>query len=305
MRRNLRHPPRDRAIAALAGRQHGVVALPQLKALGITASAVRDRVASGRLHRVHRGVFAVGHPILKTEGRFMAAAFACGPGAVLSHRSAAALWDLRQTDRALIDVTAPTRRSRRGIDVHGSRTLQPADVTTVNGIPCTTVARTLLDLAEVVDRRGLERAYERAEILRMLDTRAVQEVLDRAAGRRGAAMLQSILGDNSLGDAITRSELEERFLAICKSSRLPRPRVNAYIDLYGGGVEVDFLWRRERLIVETDGHASHGTRAAFERDRARDRRLTIAGWRVVRFTWRQVVRERDEVASTLALLLAA
>jgi hypothetical protein len=142
-------------------------------------------------------------------------------------------------------------------------------------------------------------------MLRVLDRRDVERVLAGAPGRHGAPVLRAVLADNALGDTITRSELEERFLAICGDTGLPQPRLNAYIDLDGGAVEADFLWRRERLIAETDGHASHGTRRAFEHDRARDRRLTIAGWRVVRFTWRQVMRDPAEVAKTLESLLAA
>lgn len=297
-------PSRDRNLADLAARQHGVVALAQLRMLGMSASAVRDRVATGRLHRVHRGAYAVGHPLLPAEGRWMAAVLSCGPGSVLSHRSAAALLGLRPSARTGIDVSAPGRagRSRIGIDAHRAATLAAEDLTSVRGIPCTTVARTLLDLAEVVDCRALERACEQAEMLRLLDLRAVDDVLKRAAGRRGAPILRAVFADLDFGATLTRSELEERFLALCASSGVPRPRVNACVNVNGGSLEVDFLWPERRLIVETDGRRAHGTRQAFERDRRRDQRLALAGWRVVRFTWRQVVHEPAEVAETLKAL---
>ena len=159
------HTPTDRLIAQLATTQHGVVSLTQLLHFGLTASGVRMRVARGRLHRIHRGVYAVGHPLLKREGHFMAAVLACGDGAVLSHQAAAAHLNLRPSERASIDVTAPGRtgKTRKGIQVHGARTLTPADTTVVDAIPCSTWARTLLDLAEVIGRRGVEKACDRAE----------------------------------------------------------------------------------------------------------------------------------------------
>jgi hypothetical protein len=237
----------------------------------------------------------------------MAAVLACGPGAALSHRSAAALWGIRPSARTAIDVTVPRHlRGRAHIDVHHANTVAAGDLTTVDRIPCTTVARTLLDLAAVVDRRALERAHEQAEILGVLGASAVEDLLRRSDGRRGAGALRAIVAEARPGDSLTRSELEERFLAICNAAGVPRPRINAWVPLDGGeGVEVDFMWPAERLIVETDGHRVHGTREAFERDRRRDRRLLLAGWRVARFTWRQLVRERDEVVATIRALLAA
>ena len=183
------------AIARLADRQHGVVGLTQLKALGLTASGVRNRVASSRLHRVYRGVYAVGRSRLTSEGRWMAAVLAYGPEAALSHRSSAAHRGLRPDNRATTDISLPRRsaRTRAGVRVHATTTLRPEDVTIHEGIPCTTVARTLLDLAEVISRRGVERAVEQAEVLRVFDGRAVDAVLARAAGRRGAAVLSAVL----------------------------------------------------------------------------------------------------------------
>jgi hypothetical protein len=298
-------PPLNRALAQLARRQHGVVALSQARQLGLSPSGVRSRVSTGRLHRVHRGVYAVGHVPLSATARWMAAVLACGRGAVLSHRSAAALWGLRPSSRSAIDVTAPGRAGRGldGIEAHRAGSLRRAEIASVRGIPCTTVARTLLDLAEVVDRRALERAVNEAEVLRLFDLGALEDVLIRAVGRRGAPILRAVLAGYDAEYALTRNELERRFLALCDSAGVLRPSVNAWVALDGGSIEVDFLWRNYKLIVETDGRQAHGTRRAFEHDRRRDQRLLCAGWRVVRFTWRQVTHEPRQVAHTLRVLL--
>jgi hypothetical protein len=296
----------DRTIARIGARQHGVLSLPQLMALGLTSSAVRQRVAAGRLHRVHRGVYAVGHPRLTVRGRWMAAVLACGPGAVLSHRDAAALWGLRPSARAAIDVATARRggRSLSGIDVHRTRSLPPECVTEVDDIPCTTVARTLLDLADVISRRQLERACDEAEVLRLLDTTALDACLARANGRRGAPVLSAMRAEHAIGETVTRNDFEEALLALCDQAGLARPEVNAWIALPGGGhAQPDFVWREQRLIVETDGRAAHTTRHAFEHDRRRDQRLMLAGWRVMRVTWRQLTEEPEELARTLRTLL--
>jgi very-short-patch-repair endonuclease len=290
----------------VARRQYGVIALHQLVGLGLSPSAVRGRVAAGRLWRMHRGVYAVGHLALAPRGHAIAAVLACGPGAALSHRSCAALRGLRRSARTRIDVTAPGRRGRSiaGIDAHRDDTLHPDDVEDVDGIPCTTVARTLLDLAGVVDRRALERACEQAEVLEVFDLRAIDDVLRRANGRRGAGVLRAVLREHTITPLFTRRELEERFLRLCRDHALEAPEVNSWIALEGGGLEADFVWRGRRLCVETDGRAVHLTRHAFERDRRRDQRLLLAGWRVARFTWRQLEDEPATVAATLRGLLA-
>jgi Transcriptional regulator, AbiEi antitoxin/Protein of unknown function (DUF559) len=291
-------------IGRLAERQHGVVCLAQLRFFGLSDRTVRSRVAAGRLTRIHRGVYAFGHGRLTVRGHWMAAVLAFGPRAVLSHRSAAGLHGIRPDNRPNIDVTlpSPSARPRAGIDVHRSTTLEAADVTKVDGIPCTSLARTLLDLAEVLDRRGVELAVDKAEVLRVFDLRAVEEVLSRAAGRRGAGVLRRVLAEYD-GPSLTDMELEERFLALCRAASLPSPAVNAWITLEGGvAYKADFLWRKERFVVETDGWGSHGTRRAFENDRRRDRRLAVAGWQVVRFTWRDVEREPEEANTVLAAL---
>jgi very-short-patch-repair endonuclease/predicted transcriptional regulator of viral defense system len=299
-------PPRDTVIAELAARQHGVVSLTQLKALGMTASGVRKRAANGRLHRIHRGVYAVGHARLTKQGRWLADVMAYGPRALLSHRSGAGLWNVRADNRARTDVSVPgpSARSRPGIEVHRSVTLTPADATIVDGIPCTTLARTLLDLAEVVSPRSLERAIEQAEVLRLFDLRAVEEVLARANGRRGAAKLRAVLAGLE-EPALTDTEVEERFLALCRAASLPSPEVNQWLNIDDEpAIKADFLWRAERVVIETDGWESHGTRQAFERDRRRDERLKLAGYQPLRFTRRRIVSDPSGVMKTVAQLLA-
>jgi very-short-patch-repair endonuclease len=294
----------DRKIAALAERQHGVVALPQLQALGLSASGVRSRVARGRLHRVHRGVYAVGRPGLTGDGRRMAAVLAYGSGAVLSHRSAAGLWGLRPDNRSSVELTVPRRsaRRRRGVDVHASGTLTRSDVTVEGGIPVTTVARTLVDLGDVAERRTVELAVEQAEVLRLFDLGAIGDALGRASAGRGARVLSSVLEELG-GPTLTASDLEEAFLEIVRDAGLPDPAVNAPMTLADGTqARIDFLWRDRRLAVETDSHAFHRTRQSRERDARRDQLLRLAGYDPLRFTDRQVAYDADWVKSTLLAL---
>jgi hypothetical protein len=293
---------RERAIQGIAGRQHRIVALPQLNALGLSASAVRNRVAAGKLRRVHRGVYAVGLAPISIAGTYMAAVLACGRKAVLFHRSAADHLGLRPCSRRAVDVTAPGRagKARPGIEVHRATGLDERDVQTVRGIPCTTVARTLLDLATTIDKTALERAVKQAEKLRIFDLAAVVDVTTRAGNHRGATALGEAIATYTPEPAFTRSELEKRFLALCRTAGVPMPRTNNVTK----ADEIDFTWPDRRLMVEADSLRHHRTRAAFERDRRRDQQLTAAGWRVVRFTWRQVDETPADVAATLRLLLA-
>ncbi len=282
-----------------------MVTVAQLTKVGIGPSGARNRVAAGRLHRVHRGVYAVGHPLLPGRGHWMAAVLAYGPDAVLSHRSAAGLWGLRPDTRPETDVSVPRHcaRSRPGLRAHASLTLDHRDVTRRERIPCTTVARTLLDLAEVLDDRGVERAIEQAGALRLFDLGAVDDVLDRAEGRLGTGRLRRVL--EAAGEpAFTESELEEAFLELCRSHGLPRPEVAVPIATSDGHLKADFLWRAQRLIVETDGYAFHSHARAFERDHRRDLLLHLAGWRLRRFTWRQIAKEADLVATAVRAALA-
>jgi hypothetical protein len=290
----------------MAERQHALITLSQLQLHGLGKAAVAKRAKDGRLYRVHRGVYAVGRPSLTQRGRWMAAVLAYGPRAVLSHRSAAALHGLRPDNRAKTDVTLPSAsvKPRSGIEVHRSTTLTAADITTVDGIPCTTVARTLVDLGDDVAQQGVERAVGQAEVLGVFDGAAVESALARAGSRRGAGILGAVLEDFKEPN-LTRRELEKRFLALCKQASLPSPAVNAWVTLPDGvAYQADFLWRAERLIVETDSRTFHSHRAAFENDRLRDQRLTLAGFTVVRFTWRQVTREPGRVSCTVGRLLA-
>jgi very-short-patch-repair endonuclease len=295
----------DGEIAALAGRQHGVVARRQIAALGAGPGAIDRRLELGRLHLLHRGVYAVGHRVVSREGRWMAAVLAMGPEAVVSHRSAAALWGIRPTSRGRIEVTVPgPRRSRTTVEVHHAR-LAGDEVTTERGIPVTTPPRTLLDLAAVLDARQVERAIDEAEFLRVTDPTSLDALLKLHARRRGARALRQILAGKTIGATITRSELERRFLQFLDEAVLPRPRVNVRLHLATGWIEADFVWTEQHLIAELDGHASHATTAGFERDRARDRALQAAGWRVIRVTWRQLHGESAAVARDLERLLKA
>lgn len=237
----------------------------------------------------------------------MAAVLAGGPGAVLSHRSAAALWGMRPTAAGRAEVTAPTRiRSTRALHSHYAY-LSPDEVTLRDGIPVTTPPRTLLDLAAVVPRHQLERAFREAEFRRLTDHLSVDTLLTRNPHRRGSVAVRAILADRAIGLSVTRSELEDRFLSFVAAFRLPRPSaVNALVELeHGMQVEADCIWRREGVIVELDGHASHATATGFERDRARDRSLQAAGWRVIRVTWRQLHTDPAAVAEDLGRLLSS
>jgi very-short-patch-repair endonuclease len=266
---------RDQAIARVAANQHGVISVDQLRAIGLDLGAISYRARAGRLHRIHRGIYAVGHDRLSDRGRWKAAVLACGPDAVLSHGSAAALWRFLPSSHPATDVIVPDlggRRRRKAIRIHRSASLTPEMTTIRDGIPVTTPARTLLDLRLCVTPEQLGRARRQAEVLgyRPGDAAAVEPDL-------------------------TRSELERRFLQLCQRHRLPSPDVNARV----GDHVVDFLWRRARLIVETDGYRYHSGRAAFEHDRARDAGLATAGYEILRFSWRQIDRAPDVVIATV------
>ncbi len=284
------------AIARLAARQHGVVTRGQLLAAGLGARAIAHRVAAGRLHRLHRGVYAVGYVPAGASARALAAVFACGPGAVLSHRSAALLWELVESAPAAVEVTAPSKRRRGGVAIHRSRAMTGQEVTTRRGVPVTTPVRTLVDLADVLDDRGLARVVNEAQLRRLVRPDELAAALERASGRRAMTRLRAFI---ARADAPTRSVLEDAFLAFVDRHGLPRPSVNRRV----AGFEVDMLWSRQRLIVELDGHASHDRPATFEADRERDAELTAAGFRVVRVTWRRLRGHPDREAARLVALL--
>jgi Protein of unknown function (DUF559) len=273
----------------LAKRQHGVVALRQIE---LSARGVQKRSERGQLHRVHRGVYALS-PVLTNEGRLMAAVLVCGDGAALSHRSAGAQLNVRPTARALIEVSVPrgSQRANPGIQVHRQRHME---TTVIDGIPCTTLAQTLLDLAEVVPPFHLRKAITRAEHLRIFDLNDVNRVLAHANGRKGAPILASLLAQ--FEPVETESKLEDLFLPLC-----PIPPIEQYwID----GYRADFAWPAHRLIAEIDDWETHGTRTAFEKDRERLQGLAADGWRVVPFTYRQVVNAPGRISRILTELLA-
>ncbi len=276
----------------------------QLDARGLARSSIRGRAATGRLHRVHHGVYALTPPrLLSRDGRFMAAVLACGPNAALSHASAALLLDLWPSSAVKIDVTIPKRSGRRrdGIRIHRSTTLRPRDVIAVENIPCTSVARTIFDLAEGQDRRGVERILDRATTLRVLNLRALQDQIDNNPNTRAGRILTQTLNDHRPGSTTTESPLEEEFLAFTRDLGLPDPEVQPWLDLGDGDspIRADLLLRAQRVIIELDGFGTHGTRGSFESDRRRDQRASAAGYRTIRITRRQLRDERQRLARLL------
>jgi very-short-patch-repair endonuclease len=265
----------DNVVAAIAARQHGVVSIAQLHEAGLSRTAVMKRRRAGRLHNLHRGVYAVGHTAPSNERRWMAAVSALGDGAVLSHRSAAALWSFLPPAGGPVDVSLPGRAGRaqrQGIRVHRPVSLAPGEVTRRRNIPVTSTARTLADLRSVASARDLRRAIRQADVL-------------------GLPTGPEVVSDR------TRSELERRFLWLCRRHHLPKPAVNMSIEV----MTVDFCWVEQKLVVETDGYQYHGGREAFEADRARDLQLRALGYEVMRLSYRQVF---DEPESFVALLRA-
>ncbi len=288
-------------VARLAAEQWGVVDLAELRALGLSERAVLGRVRAGRLHRVHHGVYAVGHAALPLEGRFLAAVKACGPGAVLSHHAAAALHGVLDPEdrRVEVTVTGTGGRARPGLLVHRTHTLGPRDVGRCAGIPCTSPARTLLDLAARLDRRALRSAVRRAQALQRVNVRELLEVLERRRPCRGAARLARVL---ATGPAPTRSVLEDVVLDLVLAAGLAPPDVNVPLRLAGRRVVPDFRWPAARLVVEADGAAWHDHKLAREDDAERQALVEAHGDRVVRVTWDQVI---ERPAQTLARIRKA
>jgi very-short-patch-repair endonuclease len=287
-------------VAALAAAQHGVVAFWQLIAMGLGGDAVDHRVRVGRLHRIHRGVFAVGHQKLSRKGELMAAALAYGPAALLSHWSAAELWGFTTNSRPLIDVVAATsHRTRRGTIFHQLATLDPDDRTKRDGIPVTSATRTLLDVATVAHPRQLTRIVDEAERSGWLNQPAVHELIERNRGRKGVGALRAALAGHDAGIRWTRSELEARFRRLCRSKNIPLPLFNVRVE----GFLVDCFWPSARLIVELDGYDFHRTRTAFERDRRRDAYLKLKGYTVIRVGSDWLATAPEDVAATVLELL--
>jgi Transcriptional regulator, AbiEi antitoxin len=287
------------ALAELAARQHGVVSIRQLLRLGYSRSAVARAKRAGRLHSLHRGVYAVGHTRISTRGDCLAAILACGPRALLSHGSAAWLWGVWNASPRPIAVTAPVPRgARKPIRLHHSRTLEAEDRALVEGIPVTAVPRTLLDFAAITLFRTLERALERAEERGLLDLGPVEALLGRNLGHAGAQALRRALALYR-APTFTRSGFERRFLEIVREAGLPPPRT-AFNEL---GYELDVYWPELCFAVELDSFATHGTRAAFERDRRRQEDLKLGGIEMIRVTERSLEREPLQVVERLHRLL--
>jgi hypothetical protein len=290
----------DARIAAISGRQHGRVTREQLLELGLGPDAIDHRLAAKRLIRVHRSVYAVGHLNRSRESVWMAAVLAGGEGAVLSHRSAGAAWGIC-TSSGRPEVTVPRqRRSRRNLVFHHSR-LPPDERTVHNGIPITTVPRTLFDMAAGHEVSQLERAINEAEIRRLWDALSLVDLLDRYPRRAGARNVRAALEKRWEGAALVKSDLEDLFLAFAERWDLPRPETNVVIE----GCEVDCVWREQRLVIEVDGWETHKTRAAFERDREKSRILQAAGWRCVPVTYLQLRYASSEVARDVRRLFGS
>lgn len=284
----------DRTLARLAGRQDGIVTRAQLAARGATVAEITRLLRTCRLHRVHRGIYHVGHAALSHRARLRAAVYAAGEAAALSHRSAAAHWGWLTWD-GHPELTTPSRSFKKppGLIIHRPR--KPPRTTFHLGLPVTTPEQTLLDLASAVGTKSLQRALGEAEYQRRLDRDLLIEL---SRGRKGAAAIRELLGDSS---AATHSALEDRFLSLIRSADLPTPSVNeTYL-----GRRRDFHWPVERVIVETDGWAAHGRRDAFEDDRDRDLDLEARGVRTARVTQRQLQRKPLRVLVRVGALLLA
>lgn len=306
MRRTPHTARNERAIAAQAERQHGVVSRHQLRKLGLTDDMIDDAAGVGRLYRIFRGAYAVGHRNVGRSGWMLAAVFACGDRAVVSHGSAAellGLWDAKPT---LVHVIGPNQAGRKidGIRLHRVSLPGSGEVTRVDGIPCTNAARTLVDLAGSVGTRSLRRLVEQAAVLQRLDIAGVDRALARSR-RRGAPQLRAILDDwRSLeGSSVLRSVFEARLLAALLAAGLPHPQCNVTLRIDGRSLEVDLLWREQRVVVEADGKRTHATSAAFQRDRWRDQILASAGYRTARVTWSQLEDEPVAVVNRIARML--
>jgi very-short-patch-repair endonuclease len=272
-----------------------VVSRRQLAQLGFTADSIRRRLESHRLHRLHTGVYAVGHDSVTQRSRYLAAVFACGSDALLSHQAAGAHHGLLRTGTAAIHVTAPRGcKPKPGIVVHRSRVLHPDDRTIVDGIPVTSVARTLVDLADVGSDSLLAAAVNEAEVLRVFDLRELEEKMIRLHGRRGRRRLARVLAAYTDPPGYSTTEAERLLLRICRDHGLPQPQ-----RVFAAGYELDFYWADARLAVEVDGGPFHRTRRAFHEDRRRDRRLAAEGIQVARVPWRDLVEGESELAVEL------
>lgn len=294
----------EREVARLAEEQHGVVGRGQLVGIGLSERAVEHRVAMGRLYPMARGVYAVGQGRISRLGRWMTAVLASGPGAVLSHRSAAALWGIRGPAGGAVDVTIP-HRSTSSDRIRRHLAVLPADeVTVCEGIAVTTAPRTIFDLAATSSVDRVEHDIRQVEYLRLYDRLSLIDIIDRYPGRRGVRRMRGALSRiETLPAGRIKSRLEERFLPFLRRYGLPRPRLNDWIVGGERRFQVDCHWPGTGQVVELDSWEAHGTRSAFREDRTRDRILRTAGYAVTRISWAQLDDEPEAVARDLRALL--
>ncbi|MBA3866995.1 MAG: hypothetical protein H0X42_11745 [Solirubrobacterales bacterium] len=283
----------------MAARQHGVVSIRQLCGLGYSHASVERAAMAGRLHRLHQGVYAVGHTELSLHGRCLAGVLACDSNALLSHYSAAWLWGLLSTQPVPVHVTTSVRRKRRApLCVHHSQTLTDADRAMEDGIPVTSVARTALDLAPRIRPASLERLLQRAEELKLIHLPEFESVLARNRGHHGASRLRRAV-DLYAPPAFTRSGLERRFLGLLIEAGIATPATGYNV----AGFELDVYWPDLRFAVELDVFETHGSHRSFEADRLRDEDLKLAGVELTRVTGYRLGREPDRVLERVARLL--
>lgn len=290
---------RDRNVSSVAARQRGLVLRTQLRDCGLTDRAIARRVAAGRLHRFGPGIYLVGHPVLPPLAREQAALLTAGPAAALSHHTAAHLYAIVRAEPPAVHVTvtgSARPRARPGLVVHRAP-LGPADVRRRESLRLTSPARTLLDLASVLDRPALERAVHEAQVLRLVTEREIAERIARAGPLPGVRALRTAISDPH----VTRNVAESRLLALLRRIGAEPTATNTIL----GGHEVDVLFAPQRLVLELDGFAAHGTRRAFERDHVRDGDLAAAGYRTFRVTWRRLTRETRALERTLKRALTS
>ncbi len=288
----------DSEIARQAARQHGVMTRAQLLHVGLTEHAIDHRLQRGRLVAIHRGVYAIGHLPSSLLARATAAVLACGPGTAISHRTAALMREIIKRWKGPVEVIARREHRLEGVIVHRSRTLTRRDVRRLHGIPVTTPARTVLDLADVLDDRALTRAVNDARVKRLLTLEDLAAQLARSPGRRATRRLRPFI-DARHGP--TKSTLEDDFLRFVDRFGLPVPLINDEV----AGYEVDAVWPDQRLVVELDTIDYHGHEAAFERDRDKDANLLAAGYATVRVTGQRLNTTPDREAARLHALLTA
>jgi very-short-patch-repair endonuclease len=278
------------------------VARWQLLLVGFGRNAVQKRIEADRLHPIHRGVYAAGHRKLTPKAHWMAAVLACGPDAVLSHRRALALWEVRPPSDGRIDVTVQGRGGRKGpkgIRVHSVQTLLEQDLARIEGIPVTSLARSLLDYAAVESVQWVRVALEATDRQELLMAGALEELLARSRRHRGFKRLTDAMAQMRGPAPWTQSELENRFHALIRAGGIPEPQANVFVE----GELVDAVWRPSRLVVEVDGYDTHKTRSQFEADRRRDAKLQIAGFRVLRLTQQRIDNHPRAVIGELRALL--